>query len=1562
MSHLVTSQAGIDPGSISGSIIDNALGSEFNVVVFEANERLYYKGSRVICTSGDIITRRFDFQRPVVDCFYTMFGSPTKKDRERSLVIVFSDQIKVYAKNGGFKVVSFPFHIERAFPFQSGAIFNKVPSQTDKADQRGSTFLTLLNPLNEPGLIVSSSINSFAANDKLVCFPETAEYCLAVLYNKVEHKLDVYHIRYLANNSRGPRKKSGSYGGLRKSSMRSTSGASSLGDANTTQPLTPSSSRLMDDGPVRWSSNLSHDRMTSGEMGLDLGNTTTGTFDTLRLSKDIIFTKINSFPDTDPLKVFNLSYYDQEAVVVCNEDTIQFHFYTNPASVVSLPTYKSSFTKEGKDTCRFSREGYIVLINSEGQLTLLNPFLNLSTAPLKVSATALDGSCGSSVVYQSDGRHLTLNLCTSPHDTLVAKLLHSFKYLSGSDIYEQFWIQWCAIRSAPDTSDWNAFVITLLSMTSLLHSAQLTDESLNRNEITRLLPLVQHLDTTLDSLLPMIIISIHLVREDMRLNTLATANVDRLAVLLAQFTSWMAWSDKWVRYYNVDFKCLDRQTKSITLQPITVPPNLFQSLVSLFSEPIVPYVTFSQLVEEDESTDEKIIPRTYYVLRLFEILISPQFSADDLVRTMSDYGIKISDLVTYPAGIYVILKNKIVECQKQISSQRSLGPKELRLIDRKDLLQFDDPESVETLLSSQISAKNMKQSIGPKQMSQILQYVNSTEVLSPWDGQAEADTFHVIRLIFSEDRRFYEVTRILQTSKVQTAMLRLPSTMDENEKLVKQRALGSKIALRTMTMPIGRSAVFYSSKKPLVTEKFPIPKMNFNALILPDMISVSLEKDSVDEYLMDWGYFHNGASAGLMVSKDFKEINGSWIVFNRPQQLNAQHAGFLLGLGLNGHLKDLEEWHIYNYLGPKHSYTSIGLLLGMAASLKGTMDTKLTKVLSVHVVALLPTGSTNLNVQLSVQTAGIIGIGLLYMGSQHRRMSEILLSQISSILTINEQVVVNEGYRLAAGIALGYVNLGKGELLIDTHIIDRLVSLATRARDIQTSAELDKSSGGAIMALMMMFLRTNNEEIAHKLAVPETSQLLDYIRPDFLLLRCLAQNLIMWDYIEPTRSWVADRVPECVDESLEKITDLDSDFLPYLNILGGLLLSIAIKFASTGNLVAKETLLDYFDKLMLLCSKEPENYDERVALTGARNIRDVLMLGLSIIMAGTGDLDIMRRSRFLQGMTDKYTNYGNYTAVNTALGFLFLGGGQQGFNTDDNFSIAALLTSIYPVYSTNNYECLSECSEVLLQALRHFWALAVENRCLVVRNIADKQPIKVDVEIELKDSSSLRMSSPCLLPSLNKLSKIVVCPSEDDKYFTVQIDQADKFKQNLSVFTYERPQYQDLTLAFDSMVALEEAKDKSGHDTGPIGRWRKLSIFKDFKDYEDNLYVKGSRESSAMDMKMELQHMLKSTSVDKLWNLNLIFNYVDHLETTSRKSRAESRILQRARVKDSMKGELLDVDMDDGGDDSFNDTFESHFKVRPRRQCVPVEDGMHYLSVKFIEQLRNELFDRFGNE
>lgn len=56
-----------------------------------------------------------------------------------------------------------------------------------------------------------------------------------------------------------------------------------------------------------------------------------------------------------------------------------------------------------------------------------------------------------------------------------------------------------------------------------------------------------------------------------------------------------------------------------------------------------------------------------------------------------------------------------------------------------------------------------------------------------------------------------------------------------------------------------------------------------------------------------------------------------------------EHAGFLMALGLNGHLNNLALNNIYEYLSKCHEMSSIGLLLGISASKRGKIVIKVSK-------------------------------------------------------------------------------------------------------------------------------------------------------------------------------------------------------------------------------------------------------------------------------------------------------------------------------------------------------------------------------------------------------------------------------------------------------------------------------------------------------------------------------------------------------------------------------------------------------------------------------------------
>lgn len=1515
----------------------------YKTVLYPNNRQLLISKREIILIKGSTVTKKLKYDEDIISAAYTSFnsnGTGCDTNTSDALIICLRKSAYINYPDGRSYVVSFPFSLKSAFPFESGIILEKdqnVPSLSSidnlhPQQLHAAKFLTLVDPIGDFRIIASSSTSIISPHERLMTFPvkglnKTSTICAT--FNALEKTVVLYHIR---SSTRGSKKPITSKFTKRKQSMITTPNPSRIPEDESVHLDPNHNNNSISNGSLqnvismnmekKRTSTLLSDVSSIARMGSEPGfpdsSKAKSGYSSLEFAvfrKDMILTKIDSFKvnvDKSQIEVYSLTYEDQEAIVVMNKSTkeAQVHIFQQLSS--HIPRYQFCYKIQCEhciplENCK--HEGYLVVLKNEHLLTLVNPFIDVVTLNIDLAGnfppiSLLQSSFNEDIALLSkSGKGYILKLLLDPSNELVLKCLQCFKYLSGSKINETVWMLWrSALLLDEKKDDWNAFVITLLS---LIYPFQDDYPSEISNDITRMLPKAKHLhdisqfNYTFSDLIPYVVISLHLIREEMKLDILSQSNLNTMGLFLTQLTTWMGWPESWNKYYMIDMTNIENITRFLLVCILRSPPNLLASLTSLFSDNVVPYLFFSQLVEESDTVDELITPRTFHILKIFEIIVSPHYEPTNVIDVMCKYGITMNDLETYPPGIYIPLKEAILICQENPAFEWT--SRTLELVGRKDLSMFLDTDAFQTPSAHYSGLSGTTSQLVTKDINYILASVfDKNESVVAWDGQSEADRINITKLIFDYDRRYYEITTLLHQTKTQSATLTTDEDISEYDMFILQRELAALVALRTLTIPLGRAALFYAGRMPLLTEKFPIPKFSFSTLIAPTMTNIILSKGAINENVSEWGYFHNGVSSGLSISKESKGISGSWIIFNKPPELNSQHAGFLLGLGLNGHLKKLEEWHIYNYLGPKHPLTSVGLLIGMAASIKGSMDNKLTKVLSVHAVALLPQGANDLNVPIMVQTAGLIGIGLLYLESQHRRMSEILLSQITSSVFQNDAEQIHEGYRLAAGIALGFVNLGKGNDLRglnDTHVIDKLLVLAISMKDFQPIQELDKSCSGAIIALGFIYMKTENLTVANKLKVPSTEQLLDYIRPDLLLLRCVAKNIIMWDFIENSIEWVNNEIPRPLLEkySLDNIESLDSDQLGYFNILGGACLSIAVKYSSTHDKKARDTLLHFLDKMMVISVAPANNYDQRMAYHCANNIQDLIALSLSVIMAGSGDLETFRRLRILQGETNKDMGYGNYMAINTALGFLFLGGGQYAFSKTD-FSIASLLVSLYPIYPNENSEY-----EVHLQALRHFWALSVEPRCLIVRDVNSRKPCKVPVTIKMKNGEVKETLSPYLLPNL---SDILMISTNSPDHFNVQIDfqlnseYLEIFKETLTIFVYKRRNYQLLKTSIGTLLKNENKKLQVDNGevrlNSDVSKLLDLKFMKKLNTFEKQIFLYESSENDGeydlltnnsglsifniIDNKIEMQLMAtKPKTIDDLWNLKLIFAYTDRL-------------------------------------------------------------------------------------
>ncbi|KAG6038800.1 hypothetical protein E4U41_003664 [Claviceps citrina] len=886
-----------------------------------------------------------------------------------------------------------------------------------------------------------------------------------------------------------------------------------------------------------------------------------------------------------------------------------------------------------------------------------------------------------------------------------------------------------------------------------------------------------------------------------------------LRVLLCQLARWLKWySFSSIYELGIQEDVDPRHDSELNLNPPIpeppVRPDVLEwiqcRLLGVRGKPCLTladiYYANSRVSDAEKLQDKRwdlMTARTLMFKRFFKVT-KPTSTAVEMVEAMRDCGFTNYVLETLPEAVLVPLQDAISLCQPHPPSGWS--DELLDLVKRSDIsLLVKASRKPHHALANILTPTHMA-TWDYKLLCQSLEEANNVG----HDEGEGTERQAVIRSLFKDDRRLNEAQDLLSTHKARVVRLNPDATWPESEYLEKQKELVSRIANGTLGIPAGRALLYYSLRFPLITQKFHIGGFNLNCIVKPANVTVGVDKTLFTEEKVCWGFFHQGVAAGLAISPQAKGIDTSWILYNKPaQELSNRHAGFLLALGLNGHLKGVAKWVAFKYLTPKHTMTSIGLLLGLAASYLGTMDSLITRLLSVHATRMLPRGAAELNLSPLTQTSAILGIGLLYCGSQHRRMSEIMLSEIEHIDEEDEEEPLrSECYRLAAGFALGFINLGKGsdlKGLQDMRLTEKLIAHATATKNVEIVHILDRASAGAVMAIALIFMKSEDQIVARKVDVPDSVLQFDYVRPDILLLRTVAKNLILWSKVEPTFSWIRASLPGPYRprHKLQNISKLRSIDLPFYSILSGICFSIALRFSGSASIKVRDLLLHYLDQFMRISNLESASrgqvemrpcYDEELARSNARTCQDILALSCSIVMAGTGDIPVLRRLRSLHGRNDPDIPYGSHLAAHMAIGTLFLGCGTVTFGTSD-MAIAALLLSFYPIFPTNVMDNRSH-----LQAFRHFWILATEQRCLVAKDVLTGQPVSVPVQIKMKEDSSpahiLYRTTPCLLPPMDQVSSLSTCCGP--QFWDVELDFSNEalrkaFARTQSIHLRRRP-------------------------------------------------------------------------------------------------------------------------------------------------------------------------------
>ena len=359
---------------------------------------------------------------------------------------------------------------------------------------------------------------------------------------------------------------------------------------------------------------------------------------------------------------------------------------------------------------------------------------------------------------------------------------------------------------------------------------------------------------------------------------------------------------------------------------------------------------------------------------------------------------------------------------------------------------------------------------------------------------------------------------------------------------------------------------------------------------------------------------------------------------------------------------------------------------------------------------------------------------------------------------------------------------------------------------------------------------------------------------------------------------------------MRDIQTLKSEHMPFYYILAGLLWSVGLRYAGTGDVTVSAFLVSYLDRFIKICKLPALRYDAKLARNTIRNCQDLVALACATVMSGTGDLNVMRRLRLLHGRTNADTPYGSHLAAHMALGALFLGAGTFTFSTS-NLAIASLVCAFYPLFPVDVTD-----NKAHLQPFRHLWVLAAEARCIIIREVDTNRPQRVPITLRLRDGTVKSLTAPCLLPELDTISTVETSGTE---YWPMTLDLANNpshlasFKRHQTLYVRKRPPGSTAaTTPFSAtFLALNDAQSTTL--LGARKLFRSIFALPAFRsatgtgledlsvvlpsDWRSSVWKDG--RGSVVDAKVMLRRDARTgVERDALWNLRVLFRWVEGLE------------------------------------------------------------------------------------
>lgn len=745
-------------------------------------------------------------------------------------------------------------------------------------------------------------------------------------------------------------------------------------------------------------------------------------------------------------------------------------------------------------------------------------------------------------------------------------------------------------------------------------------------------------------------------------------------------------------------------------------------------------------------------------------------------------GYSINDIKNFHPAIALTILQALAEVKGNpfdyLTNNKDLNMEILTLIDRLDLAKNIISQQEETM----------------ENLTSML-YKNET---SDYDSE-----YYLTKIKFDSDSRIREANRILSPTRIlKIESTFLNSIVDMKAIEYEKALLVQKHLVRQYSTCIGHGALNLNTIKTFPKEVLIIKQLNLQCLLTHDESTYKFDKNAEnikDKDFTQWAEFHNGVAQSLKLSTENftnKSYIRNWILFNKPNQATFEHGGFLLGMGLLRQLDSLFSTEVYQYMKTAHAGVTSGILLGRSASKIGSMEESLSRTLCLHITFLIPS-TLEINIPMAVQCSAVIGIGLLYMSTGNRLMTEMLLNQIGKFSHSDKSMDLKhiESYNLCLGFSIGLINLGLGKVNSnqDLNYDEKLLNFAN-GNTITLNSKL--TSPSAYVALTLSYLQSNNTKIANSIKIPENLFQLDSFRPFHLYLALMTKNLILWNSIQPTIEWIMNQIPSFIKFLYENPLSVIAQDLTYTYRVNQIefstvsacyyysicaaVLSIGFKYCGTSNQNIRALLTEVVNKIRKvsivsdIIIKDNSKYNNSNKYSINKTLLDeclcICASALSLIMSGSGDLETFKTLRIIRKKVDcdsKSFTPGYPQSINHSIGMLFLGSGGLTFNYNQS-SIAFLYISTFPIFI--NY--LND-NERYLQPLRHLYVLACESKLIETRDIETNQIIQSNLKVYYNNGLIQDIITPSNIDNSSIVTHFSI--TNNPSYYDTQIKKEDLF-------------------------------------------------------------------------------------------------------------------------------------------------------------------------------------------